>query len=95
LPTAVFIWHPAGTPQHLVAMPKVRLDEAPVQRGSMLWTWDGCLTTGILNSIPVRMVIAGYKLGSATGLVVISPLEPTAAVIEWVRLVYINHLISH
>jgi len=70
--------------QRLRKMPKLLLDPEPVQRGRLLWTWDGTLKNGMLSSFPVRMVIAGYTLGSTTCLVVISPLQPTKAVTDWV-----------
>ena len=68
-----------------MAPPQVTLDPEPVQRGPLLWTWDGVLGKGfMLGAFPVRMVIAGYTLGGKTLLVVISPLEPTEAVVSWV-----------
>jgi hypothetical protein len=67
--------------------PKVQLAAAPMQRGKHLWTWDGTLNSFVgLGRFPVRMVIAGYTLPhDRLGLVVITPLNPTPAVVEWLQ----------
>lgn len=67
--------------------PKVQLAAAPVERGKQLWTWDGTLASFVgLGRFPVRMVIAGYNLPhNRLGLVVIAPLNPTPAVVEWLQ----------
>lgn len=72
--------------------PPVDLAPEPVQRGKLFWTWDGFIITpfpvigSALGRFPVRMCIAGYPIGDdRTGLVVISPLEPTDKVVEWLN----------
>jgi hypothetical protein len=68
----------------LMLRARVQLAPAPEQRGPLLWTWDGQLAwgpCGLLGRFPVRMVVAGYSLPHGkTGLVVLSPLEPTEQV---------------
>lgn len=65
-----------------VMTPRVELDPEPAARGKHLWTWEGKLSR-IVATMPVRMNIAGYPLGEdKMGLVVISPLDPTEAVVE-------------
>lgn len=50
-----------------------------------MWTWEGKLSR-IVATMPIRMNIAGYPLGEdKMGLVVISPLAPTDAVVEWLN----------
>lgn len=52
-----------------------------------MWTWDGTLSSFVgLGRFPVRMVIAGYSLPhDRLGLVVVAPLNPTPAVVEWLQ----------
>eukprot|EP00878_Enallax_costatus_P047057 GHUV01057432.1.p1 GENE.GHUV01057432.1~~GHUV01057432.1.p1 ORF type:complete len:215 (+),score=46.49 GHUV01057432.1:580-1224(+) len=64
---------------------RIELAAAPVSRGRLFWTWDGCLVYPF-GRLPVRMHIAGYDLPEQrTGLVVISPLEPTDEVVSWLK----------
>jgi hypothetical protein len=74
-------------PKHTAMAPKVELAAEPVQRGKLLWTWEATISSGfVLGRFPTRMCIAGYPLGEGqVGLIVISPLEPTEAVVQWLQ----------
>lgn len=67
--------------------PKLELAAEPVPRGKLLWTWEATIMKGfVLGRFPTRMVIAGYPLDKdRIGLVLISPLEPTEAVVQWLQ----------
>jgi hypothetical protein len=67
--------------------PKLELAAEPVQRGKLLWTWEAIISRGfVLGRFPTRMCIAGYPLAEGQiGLVVIGPLNPTEAVVQWLQ----------
>eukprot|EP00882_Tetradesmus_deserticola_P008935 GHRQ01009425.1.p1 GENE.GHRQ01009425.1~~GHRQ01009425.1.p1 ORF type:complete len:308 (+),score=132.41 GHRQ01009425.1:161-1084(+) len=67
--------------------PRAELAAEPVQRGKLLWTWEATVNMGyVFGRFPTRMCIAGYPLGDdKIGLVVISALEPTEAVVQWLQ----------
>ncbi|KAF6255327.1 hypothetical protein COO60DRAFT_1296641 [Scenedesmus sp. NREL 46B-D3] len=67
--------------------PKAELAAEPVHRGKLLWTWEATVNMGVvMGRFPTRMCIAGYPLGDdGVGLVVVSPLEPTEAVVRWLQ----------
>jgi hypothetical protein len=67
--------------------PKLELAAEPVQRGKLLWTWEAIISRGfVLGRFPTRMCIAGYPLAEGQiGLVVISPLDPAEAVVQWLQ----------
>lgn len=78
---------PSTTTSKASSSGRVQLAPAPVARGKQLWTWDGvlCRFGGVMR-MPARMVIAGYPLPHGRlGLVVIAPLNPSAAVVEWLQ----------
>ena len=64
---------------------RIELAAVPVSRGKLFWTWDGSLSYPF-GRLPARMHIAGYILPEQrTGLVVISPLQPTDEVTSWLK----------